>query len=136
MYIKILKCEFDFLYVFESYFFLYKFWGKVKFIFILFRIVIVVYLWYFFIICLVIVIFRYVFNNKIINYYEMREFLLYYLFYIFIEFIFIWIKRIFFFIKKVVVCYRIVFCFIFFNIEKLIVMKFLVFLLVILIWVC
>lgn len=130
MYIKISKCEFDFLYdVFKSYFSLYKFRGKVKFIFTPSRIVTVVYLWYFFTICLVIVTFRHVFNNKITNYHDMREFLLYHLFYTFIE-------PTSTFIKKAAVCYRIAFCFPLFNTEKLMTMKLLVAPLAALIWAC
>lgn len=95
MYIKISWDVILILFVFKSYFSLYKFQGKVMFFLNSVQdsnsCISVIFLYIF----LVIVTFRHVFNNKTTNYHDMREFLLCHLFYTITEPSSISIKRIF-----------------------------------------
>lgn len=95
MYIKISWDVILILFVFKSYFSLYKFQGKVMFFLNSVQdsnsCISVIFLYIF----LVIVTFRHVFNNKITNYHGVKEFLLCHLFYTITEPSSISIKRIF-----------------------------------------
>lgn len=95
MYIKIWWDVILILFVFKSYFSLYKFQGEVMVFLNSVQdsnsCISVIFLYIF----LVIVTFRHVFNNKITNYHGMKEFLLCHLFYTITEPSSISIKRIF-----------------------------------------
>lgn len=95
MYIKIWWDVILILFVFKSYFSLYKFQGEVMVFLNSVQdsnsCISVIFLYIF----LVIVTFRHVFNNKTTNYHDMREFLLCHLFYTITEPSSISIKRIF-----------------------------------------